>query len=145
MLANPNPPIDPKPRLVRALIVDDNPQVIHDLHHLLELSGAVDVIGEADNGLQAVRLANRLSPDVVVMDLDMPLMDGCQATALIKAGQPALRVIILSVHAGPGEMERARAAGADGFVVKGASYQILINAILGKDGPNNSFEKGATS
>ena len=145
MMIPPSSPPSRKPRLVRVLVVDDNPQVLHDLRQLLELSGAVEVVGEAESGLEAVRLAAGLSPDVVVMDLEMPVMDGYKATARIKAGQPAPRVVILSVHAGPGEVERARAAGADSFVAKGTGYQILLNAILGKDGSTNSFEKGEKS
>lgn len=142
MISRASSPADPKPRLVRVLIVDDNLQVIHDLRQLLELSGAVEVVGEADGGMEAVRLAAGISPDVVVVDLEMPGMDGYEVTARIKSGQSDLRVVILSVHAGPGEVERARAAGADDFVVKGAGYQTLLNAILGTDGSTKSFKKG---
>lgn len=138
-------PASRKSRLVRVLLVDDNPQVLHDLHQLLEISGIVDVIGEAGNGLEAIRLAAALSPDVVIMDLEMPVMDGYEAAAQIKAVQPAPRVVILSVHAGSGEVERALAAGVDGFVLKGADYQILINAILGVDGDLKTFNKGEKS
>ncbi len=140
-----SPPTDPKTRFVRALLVDDSTEVRHELRQLLELSGAVQVIGEAGDGQEAVRLAAGLSPDVVVMDLEMPGLDGFEATRRIKADRPAVRVVILSVHAGPGVEARARAAGADGFVVKGANYQTLLNAILGKDGSDKSFEKGDRS
>ncbi len=145
MIPNPTNQADLKPCLVRVLIVDDNPQVIHDLHQLLELSGVVEVVGEAEGGLDAVRLATNLSPDVVVVDLEMPDMDGYEATTRIKAEKSNLRVVILSVHAGSDEVERTRAAGADAFVVKGAGYQTLLNAILGKDGSTNSKEKGEKS
>jgi two-component system invasion response regulator UvrY len=70
----------------------------------------------------------------------MPGMDGCEATRQIKASRPASRVIILTIHAGPAEKECARAAGADGFITKGASYETLLNTILAKDGPSNSFD-----
>jgi DNA-binding NarL/FixJ family response regulator len=110
------------------------PQVLHDLRQLLELSGAVEVIGEARDGQEAIRLCAKLSPEVVVMDLEMPGMDGYEATCRIKQRQPSPRVVILSVHAGPVEQERARATGADGFVMKGANYEVLVNAILGKNG-----------
>jgi DNA-binding NarL/FixJ family response regulator len=76
------------------------------------------------------------------MDLEMPAMNGVEATRRIKEGQLARRVVILSVHSGPEETERARAAGADSFVTKGAGYEVLLNAILGKDGSTKSFEKG---
>jgi DNA-binding NarL/FixJ family response regulator len=80
-----------------------------------------------------VRLATELAPDVIVMDLEMPGMDGYEATRRIKQRQPALRVVILSVHAGPLEQESARAAGAEAFVMKGANYEVLVNAILGRN------------
>ncbi len=129
---------------VRVLIVDDTPKVLRDLHQLLELTGEIEIIGEAGNGLEALRLAGKLSPDAVVMDLGMPVLDGYAATRRLKALRPAPRVIILSVHAGPEEMAHARKAGADGFVIKGEPYEILVNAILGKIGNSISFdpEKG---
>ena len=116
---------------VRLLLVDDVRRVRRDLRQLLELTGLVEVVAEASDGLEAVRLAGALAPEVVVMDLEMPGLDGCEATRRIKRLAPKMRVIILSVHAGPEEMERARAAGADDFVVKGASYETLMQAILG--------------
>lgn len=142
MILNSSSPPYLEPRRVRVLIADDNPQVIRDLRQLLELSGVIEVVGEADDGLEAVRLAASLSPEVVVMDLEMPCVDGYKATVRIKTEQSSLRVVILSVHAGSGEVERARAAGADDFVVKGADCQTLLNAILGKGGQTNSIKKG---
>jgi len=127
-------------RRVRVMIVDDTPQVLRDLRQLLELSGDVEVVGEARNGLEAVHLAADISPDVVVMDLEMPGMDGYEAVRQIKACQLVQRVVILSVHASPEEMDRARAAGADRFVTKGARYEILLNAILATDGSSDSFQ-----
>lgn len=145
MIHDQNSSVDFKPRLVRVLIVDDNAQVRHDLSHLLELSGVIEVVGEAEGGLDAVRLAASLCPEVVVMDLEMPDLNGYEATARIKADQPNLRVVILSVHIGSNEVERAQSAGADDFVGKGADCQTLLNAILGKGGETNSFGKGENS
>jgi DNA-binding NarL/FixJ family response regulator len=122
---------------VRVLLVDDMPQVLHDLRQLLELTGLIDIIAEASDGAKAVRLADELAPDAILMDLEMPGMDGYEATRRIKERQPAARVVILSVHAGPEEQERAQAAGADCFVMKGADYELLVNAILGKNGSPN--------
>jgi DNA-binding NarL/FixJ family response regulator len=126
-------PADPNFQPVRVLLVDDMPQVRHDLRQLLELTGQIEIIAEARDGAQAVRLATELAPDVIVMDLEMPGMDGYEATRRIKQRQPALRVVILSVHAGPLEQESARAAGAEAFVMKGANYEVLVNAILGRN------------
>jgi DNA-binding NarL/FixJ family response regulator len=139
MIPNASPSIDREQRLVRVLIVDDSPQVLHDLRQLLELSGSVEIVGEASDGLQAVRLASELCPEVVILDLEMPNMDGYEATRQIKARRLARRVVILSVHAGPLEMETARTAGADCFITKGARYEILLNAIL----EGNEQSKGA--
>jgi DNA-binding NarL/FixJ family response regulator len=124
----------------RVLIVDDNAKVRRELRTVLALAGDVEVLGEAEDGWEAIRQTEALQPDVVVMDLEMPVMDGYEATHRIKVRQPAPRVIILSIHAGAGEEERARAVGADAFVVKGTNYQTLLNAILGKDGSSNSFD-----
>lgn len=115
---------------MRVLLVDDMPQVLRDLRQLLELSGVITIVGEAQDGSQAVKLAAQLAPDAAVMDLEMPQMTGYEATRRIKAQVPGVRVIILSVHAGAEEQERAREAGADAFVTKGASYEVLVNAIL---------------
>ncbi len=123
-------PFDQAPRRVRLLLVDDMAQVRRDLRQLLELTGLVEIVGEAGDGLEGVRLAEVLSPEVVVMDLGMPGLDGYEATRRIKGFSADVRVIILSVHAGPEEVERAQAAGADGFIVKGASYETLLRAIL---------------
>jgi DNA-binding NarL/FixJ family response regulator len=131
----PLPPaiIKPKYHTVHVLLVDDAAQVRKELGQLLELSEQVCVIGEAGNGAEAVQLASDLNPDVVIMDLEMPVMDGYQATRRIKSQVPAPRVVILSVHAGPIVEYQARAAGADHFIVKGSDYQTLLDAVLAKD------------
>jgi len=102
----------------------------------------IEVTGEAQNGMEAIQQARALNPDVILMDLELPILDGYEATRQIKAEWPGMRVIILSIHDGEEEHRRAREAGADGFVVKGAQYRDLVNAILGMDGPTNVFEKG---
>ncbi|MDD5368847.1 MAG: response regulator transcription factor [Anaerolineaceae bacterium] len=115
----------------RVLLIDDNPQVRQDLRLFLELPGELKVVGEATNGQEAIRLTHDLTPDAVVMDLEMPVMDGYEATRQIKSLPCPPRVIILSVYAGPDEREKAHVAGADGFLVKGCIYEDLVNAILG--------------
>jgi DNA-binding NarL/FixJ family response regulator len=134
---------------IRVLIVDDLPQVRQGLANVLRLAFRnaglqIMLIGEAQNGREAIEQTQKLLPDVVLMDLEMPVLDGFEATRTIKSCRPAPRVIILSIHEGPEEQARAYAAGADGFVVKGAGYQGLLNAILSRDGSPNSFdlEKG---
>jgi DNA-binding NarL/FixJ family response regulator len=114
---------------VRVLIVDDMPQVREDLRVLLQLSNEIEVVGEAGDGLEAIQQAERYHPDVVIMDMEMPVIDGLQATEQIKGRLLAKRVVILSVHSEKEDIERAMQSGADAFVQKGSSYLTLIEAI----------------
>jgi DNA-binding NarL/FixJ family response regulator len=130
---------------IRVLIVDDQLHVRQGLAIMLNLASGkarprIEIIGEAQNGYEAIERIQTLHPDVVLMDLEMPGMDGYEATRRIKAEHPALRVVILTLHADPQAQQCARAAGADGFVVKGASYEIMLNAILKRDAKNHSFD-----
>jgi len=128
-------------KTMRVLVVDDLPEVRQGLANVLHLAGRsstprIEVVGEAQNGAEAIQQAQALHPDVILMDLEMPVMDGYAATRQIKADQPGVRVIILSIHTDTLAVQKARAAGADDFIVKGASLQTLLNAILAE----NSFE-----
>ena len=123
----------------KILIVNDMPQVLEDLRQLLELTGLFEIVAQAMDSLDAVRRARDLSPDAVILDLEMPNLDGYETTRLIKAHNPSTRVIILSAYGGNYEIERARIAGADGFVMKGERYEILVEAILDVKPPHNSF------
>ncbi len=114
---------------VRVLIVDDMQHVREQLRLLLELTGQVEVIGEAANGAEAIVQAQALRPEVVILDLEMPGMNGSQAAEQIKQCKLAERVVILSVHATAEDIARARQAGADEFVEKGASLQRLLAAL----------------
>ncbi len=124
----------------RVLIVDDIPQVRHELHTLLHLSGYVQVIGEAANGAEAVRLAQQLEPDVVLLDMEMPVLDGYEAATQIKSSLPRCRVIALSIHEDLASRERARQAGVDVFIPKGSGSRELLDAVCGSDDPAGSFE-----
>jgi two-component system response regulator NreC len=119
---------------LRVLIVDDIAQVRQDLHTLLPLAGkkagvTIEIIGEAANGREAVQQAMALRPDAVVMDLAMPILDGYEATGQIKRGDPACRVIALTVHDYETARQKAYQYGVDGFVVKGAPVDKLVEAI----------------
>lgn len=113
----------------RVLIVDDVERVRQDLCTFLTLSGNIKIVGEASNGLEAVRLAEVLRPQVVLMDLEMPVMDGYEAARQIKANHPLCRVIALSIHAGEPERQHALAAGMEDLVAKGAPLELLLRAI----------------
>lgn len=125
-------PISPIHCPVRVLIVDDMPQVLQDLHLLLDLNDEVAVVGEAINGLDAIRQIKAVHPDVVVMDLEMPEMDGCQATTLIREMDTPPKVIIFSIHSGLEIEKKVIQSGANLFIQKGAGFEAMINAILNK-------------
>jgi NarL family two-component system response regulator LiaR len=142
MMPHSSSPSDQETHAVRVLLVDDSEPVRLELRKLLELSGVIQVVGEARDGQQGILLAAKLTPDVVIMDLEMPGMDGFEATRRIKVQVHAPRIVILSMHAGPENEARARSAGATEFLVKGADFQVLINTILRQDGSIKSNEKG---
>ncbi len=118
------------PHRTRVLIVDDMAHVRQELRTWLELTGEVQVVGEATNGAEAIAQAEQLRPDVIVMDLEMPVMDGLTATREIKARGWANRVIILSVHADADTVQRARNAGADIFLDKVSRFETLMSVMV---------------
>lgn len=113
----------------RVLIADDNPQVRQELRTLLPLAGDVEIVGEAADGQEALRLAQALQPEVVLMDLEMPVLDGYEATRQIKASSPSCRVVALTVHGYEAARQKASRSGVDVFLVKGGSVENLIQAI----------------
>jgi DNA-binding NarL/FixJ family response regulator len=115
---------------LKVLIVDDVAQVRQELGNILPLVGDIEIVGEAADGCEAVRQAEALEPQVILMDLEMPVMDGYEATRQIKARYPSCRVIALSVHAYEAAQQKAARAGVDGFIVKGAPVETLVQAIL---------------
>jgi DNA-binding NarL/FixJ family response regulator len=131
-----SPTSEPDHPLIRVLIVDDMPQVRQDLRVLLQLSNEIEVVGEAGDGQQAVSQAELLNPDVVIMDMEMPNLDGVEASAQIKNRKLAKRVVILSVHSEPEDIRRAMQAGADTFIQKGSPYSTLMEAI----NPNKTIQ-----
>lgn len=114
---------------LRVLIVDDVAEVRLELSVLLELTDEIRVVGEASNGVQAVRECEILRPDVVIMDLEMPVMDGFEAARRIRAAFSECRIIALTIHAGAAERQQALQAGMAGVVVKGAPLAALLQAI----------------
>lgn len=120
--------------IIRVLIVDDLPQVRQGLTNVLKLATKnlrprIEVAGEAQNGNEAIELAQRLHPDVVLMDLEMPVLDGYSATRSIKSTNPSILVIILSIHNDLSARQNAMQAGADAFIEKGAPIGELLQAI----------------
>jgi len=116
---------------IHVLIVDDKEQVRQDLCTLLALSEGIEIVGEAANGLEAIHQVETLRPDVVLLDLEMPVLDGYQAACQIKALDPSCRVVILTVHGYSAARQKALRAEVDSFIVKGTPIEKLIQAILG--------------
>lgn len=115
--------------VTRVLIVDDVEQVRRDLRTALTLTGNIEIIGEAENGLEAVRLTKFLKPDVILMDLEMPVLDGYEAARQIKTRFPACRVIALTVHDYESARLKAKQSGVDAFLVKGAPVESIVQTI----------------
>jgi DNA-binding NarL/FixJ family response regulator len=113
---------------IRVLIADDRLRSRDGLRALLDMWPRVEVIGEAVDGHEAVRLVEECQPDVVLMDVRMPAMDGLEATRLVKDKWPEVRVIVLTMYAR--HRAEALAAGADAFLVKGCPDEELFEAIL---------------
>jgi DNA-binding NarL/FixJ family response regulator len=113
---------------VRVLIADDKSPTRQGLKALLILSPQVEVVGEATDGQEAVHLVAKHRPDVVLMDMQMPKMDGLEATRVIKARWPQVRVIALTMY--PGYRVEAVAAGVDAFLLKGSPTEVLQATIL---------------
>ena len=111
----------------RVLIADDSVRAREGLRALLTMRPEIEVVGEAANGQDAVRLVAECQPDIVLMDLHMPVLDGVQATQLIKQQWPAVTVIVLTMYTV--EQAAALAAGADAFVIKGSTPERLLTAL----------------
>ena len=114
---------------IRVLIADDHRIVRQGLRHVCELADGLTVVGEAENGREAIKLAQQLHPDVILMDINMPLLDGVQATSLIVEAEPSARVIILTMYRQDRYVFEAIKAGARGYLLKDIDEQDLIAAI----------------
>jgi len=117
---------------LRVLLADDHQIVRRGLVALLRSLPDIEVVGEASNGPEAVKLALELRPDVVIMDMSMPLMSGHEATCQIKSRLPEIRIVALSMYEEPEIMERIYQAGVDSYVLKTAPVQDLLAAIRGR-------------
>ena len=113
----------------RILIVDDHEIFRRGLRSLLESREEFDISGEAANGLEAIEKARQLQPDMIVMDVSMPQMDGLQATRLIRREVPGAKILILSQHDSPHMLAAALDAGASAYVTKSQVARCLFLAL----------------
>ncbi len=114
---------------IRIVIVDDHPVLRQGLSAVLSLSPDIEVVGEAENGKTGVELVRRVSPDVVLMDIEMPVMNGISATRLLHGEYPELKIIGLSMHEAEEEGRDILDAGAAVFVKKNMTSEQLAKAI----------------
>lgn len=115
--------------MIRVLVADDHPIVRGGIVALLGAADDIEVVGEAHDGQEAVRLARELQPDLVLMDLRMPGLDGDAATALILAERPATRVVILTTYETDASILTAIEAGASGYLLKAAPQEEILEGL----------------
>ena len=115
--------------MIRLLLVDDQPAVRRGLEIRLHMEPDIQIVGEASTGREALSMVQALSPDVVLMDIEMPEMDGIEATAALLMADSKSRVVILSIHDDMQTRVRAQAAGAVAFVEKHGTTDNLLAAI----------------
>ncbi len=114
---------------ITVLLAEDHMIVRQGLRLLIEADGDIEIIGEAKTGREAVQMTSTLRPEIVVMDIAMPLLNGLQATQQILKAFPAMKVLILSAHSDPEYVEQVVKAGAMGYLVKQSSGEIVAQAI----------------
>jgi two-component system nitrate/nitrite response regulator NarL len=114
---------------IRLLIVDDHPVVRRGIRMSLAQSATIQIVGEASDGREALSLARELKPDVVLMDIDMPQMNGLAVTDLLRREMPEVKVLILSTYSNSDYVMRIIQCGARGFVLKEAAAEEVVHAI----------------
>jgi len=120
----------PSARPLRVLVADDEPLFVETVKALLAGDDRVEVVGTASNGQDAVDLANALVPDLTLMDISMPVLDGIEAARRIRLEQPSATVLILTGSSIATDIDRARQAGVAGFLTKDRLGTQLVDAIL---------------
>ncbi|MNR86203.1 Response regulator protein VraR [compost metagenome] len=114
---------------LRVLVVDDHPMVRRGTCEILTDDPEIEVVGQGANGLEALSETERLQPDVVLMDLSMPLMDGVEATQQLRARDPKLGIVILSAHDEDDHVLKALQAGANGYLLKTSAEDLIRQAV----------------
>jgi DNA-binding NarL/FixJ family response regulator len=119
-----------KQKPLRVLIADDHRLFAEALEAILATDERIEVVGQASDGGKAVELTRRLDPDVVLMDVSMPVLDGFEATREIRAASGGVHVLMLTGSNSPADVDRSREAGASGYVTKDRIASELVSAIV---------------
>lgn len=131
----------PESEMIRVLIADDHPVVCLGLLGIINGQPDMTVVGQAKTGNEAVALARKHTPDVILMDLRMPGLGGVEATALIRSERPQSAVIVLTTYQGDEDIRKALAAGAQSYLLKGMSHLKLLDAIRSVRAGNQYFPR----
>jgi DNA-binding NarL/FixJ family response regulator len=129
---------------IKILLVDDHQIIIDGLKSVMKNTNDISVVGEANNGREAIRLLSILNVDVVLMDIDMPVMNGIEALKEIKRNLVGVKVIILSMHQESAMIKNLISIGADGYLLKNTNQDELVEAIRKVAGGKPCFSSGVT-
>jgi signal transduction histidine kinase len=124
-----NTAVSSTPRTLRVLLVDDHAPIRRSLRQLIELRSQYTVVGEGSNGAEAVEQVEEMNPDIVLMDMNMPVMSGAEATRIIKERHPDVHVLALTAFADMSLVSAMVKAGASGYLIKGGSADELMNSL----------------
>jgi DNA-binding NarL/FixJ family response regulator len=119
-----------KPKQLRVLIADDHRLFAEALEAILAADDRIEVVGQASDGAEAVELAQQLGPDLVLMDVNMPVLDGFEATREIRAAGESVHVLMLTGSNSRADVDRSREAGASGYITKDRIASELVGAIV---------------
>lgn len=118
-----------KPQLTRVLLADDHPRVRKGMRNILQRIPDIEVIGEASDGLQAVEMVKKLSPDILLLDMEMPVMDGTEVAARLREMDSPVYILVLSAHDDQQYIQCMLDAGASGYLIKEEVPEKLIDAV----------------
>jgi two-component system nitrate/nitrite response regulator NarL len=128
-------------KVIKILIADDHEVVRDGLKNILLSMSGVAISGEASNGEEAIKLYNSLQPDLVIMDISMPIMNGIDATRIIKENDPNAKILVLTMHDNQEYLNQIIRSGAKGFVLKNTDKEELIDAVKSVSSGENFFSK----
>jgi DNA-binding NarL/FixJ family response regulator len=123
----------------RVLIVDDHTFIRRGIQSILKSSPGWEFCGEAENGIAAIRMASELKPDVIVMDVSMPGLNGLEATRVIHEAQPEIKIVLLTLHDSVEILRSGFDAGAQGFLLKSEAEHELLRALASVVKANNIY------